>query len=110
MDDTNERQHPQVHLITCVVQRGKGDVIAKAAIEAGAGGATTHFARGTGTREKLGLLGLAIVPEKEVVLVVCREDESPRIFEAITKAGKLDAPGMGIACITPIIKVKGGNF
>lgn len=110
MDDKNENMSAQTHMITCVVQRGKGDAITKAAIKAGAGGATVFFARGTDTRERLGLLGLAIVPEKEVVLVVCREEKSTRIFDAIAKAGKLDVPGMGIAYITPILKITGGNF
>ena len=108
----NDSQTPTspLHLITCVVQRGKGDTIAKAAIAAGAGAATIYFARGTGIRERLGLLGLAIVPEKEVILVICKEEESDRIFDAVTKAGKLDVPGMGIAFITPIVKIMGGNF
>ena len=98
------------HLITCVAQRGKGDTIAKAAIAAGAGAATIYFARGTGVRERLGLLGLAIVPEKEVILVICKKEQSDQIFDAVTKAGKLDVPGMGIAFITPIVKIMGGNF
>ena len=110
MSDEKQDVAAHTHLITCVVQRGKGDAISKAAIEAGAGGATVFFARGTGTRERLGLLGLAIVPEKEVILVLCGEEDSPRIFEAISHAGKLEVPGMGIAYITPIIKVTGGNF
>lgn len=110
MDNNNKAQAASLHLITCIVQRGKGDAIAKAAIAAGAGGATTHFARGTGTRERLGLLGLAIVPEKEIVLILCKDSESSHIFDAISKAGKLDVPGMGIAYITPVIKVSGGNF
>jgi len=110
MDDETKKMSSHTHLITCIVQRGKGDKISKAAIKAGAGGATAFFARGTGTRERLGLLGLAIVPEKEVVFVLCDEVDSSRIFDAVAKAGKLDTPGMGIAYITPIIRVTGGNF
>ena len=110
MDDASQNTQEQTHLITCIVQRGKGDEIAAAAIDAGAGGATTHFARGTGTRERLGLLGLAIVPEKEVVLVVCKAEDSSRIFEAMADAGKLDVPGMGTAFITPVLKVMGGSI
>ena len=110
MNDGNQITVKQTHLITCIVQRGHGDAIARAAIKAGAGGATTHFARGSGTRERLGLLGLVIVPEKEVVLVICKEEESSRIFDAIVKAGKLEVPGMGTAYETPIIKVVGGSF
>lgn len=109
-DGSEELKERDMHLITCIVQRGQGDAISKAAIKAGAGGATTFFARGTGTRERLGLLGLAIVPEKEVVLVLCREAKSSRVFDAMAQAGKLDIPGMGIAYITPVIRVTGGNF
>lgn len=94
-------------LIACVIQRGKGDHVAKAAMAAGAGGATVFFARGMGHRERLGLLGLAIVPEKEVVLIVCRTDESRAIFDAVVSAGKLDTPGMGIAFVVPIDEVAG---
>lgn len=107
MSDTGHTKSNTLHLITCIVQRGKGDAIAKAAIEAGAGGATIFFARGTGTRERLGLLGLAIVPEKEVILIVCEEDISSRVFSAVKKAGKLDVPAMGIAYITPILDIAG---
>jgi len=107
MSDTELQNDTRLHLITCVVQRGKGDTIAKAAIDAGAGGATLFFARGTGTRERIGLLGLAIVPEKEVVLIVCKEDISSRIFAAVKKAGKMDVPGMGIAYITPVLDIVG---
>lgn len=110
MSEENRTSSSQMHLITCVVQRGNGDAISKAAIKAGAGGATIHFARGTGTRERLGLLGLAVVPEKEVIFVLCEEEESPTIFDAMCKAGKLDVPGMGIAYVAPIIRVAGGNL
>ena len=110
MSDDNQTASARTHLITCVVQRGKGDVISKAALTAGAGGATVFFARGTGTRERLGLLGLAIVPEKEVILVLCDKEESPQILDAMAKAGKLDVPGMGIAYVTPILQMVGGNI
>lgn len=110
MNDSHHTMSPRAFLITCVVQRGKGESIANAAIEAGAGGATTHFARGTGMRERLGLLGLAIVPEKEVVLILCKEESRSAIFKAVEKAGKLDVPGMGIAYITPVIDIVGGHF
>lgn len=106
----NQADSANTYLITCLVQRGNGDNISKAAIKAGAGGATTFFARGTGNRQRLGLLGLAIVPEKEVVQILCKEEDSERIFDAVAAAGKLDVPGMGIAYMTPIVRVLGGNF
>ena len=95
------------YLITCVVQRGKADKIVKAALEAGAGGATVFFGRGMGLRDRLGLLGLAIVPEKEIVLIVSEKKETPRIFDVIIEAAKLNVPGMGVAFVTPIHAVVG---
>ena len=44
-----------VALITCIVQRGTADAIIAAAQVAGAQGATVHYGRGSGVRERLGL-------------------------------------------------------
>ncbi len=96
-----------LELITCVVQRGKADKVAKAALAAGAGGATIFFGRGMGLRERLGLLGLAIVPEKEIIMIVCDKIETPKIFDAIVETAKLNVPGMGIAYVIPIHAVVG---
>lgn len=106
MKDSHENKQ-NLELITCVVQRGKADKVAKAAIEAGAGGATIMFARGMGLRERLGLLGLAIVPEKEVIMIVSEKTCTDKIFDAIVHAAKLDTPGMGIAYVIPIRSVAG---
>ena len=47
-------------LLTCIVQRGLGETIVKAARNAGAQGATVFYARGSGVRERLGVLGVAL--------------------------------------------------
>ena len=85
-----------VSLITCVVQRGKADEVIKAAQEVGAQGATINYARGTGMRESLGVLGLAIDVEKEAINILVANDQIDRVFEKMFIAGKLDTPGMGI--------------
>lgn len=93
-----------VSLITCVIQRGKADDIVKAAQEVGAQGATIYFARGGGVRERLGVLGLAIEVEKEVINILVANDQIDRVFEKIYIAGNLDTPGMGIMFVTPLEK------
>jgi nitrogen regulatory protein P-II 1 len=94
-------------LITCVVQRGRADKVAKAALEAGADGATIFFGRGMGLRERMGLLGLAIVPEKEIIMIVIEKKKTSQVFDVIVKAANLDVPGMGIAYVHPITHVAG---
>lgn len=93
-----------VALITCIVQRDVADGIITAAREAGVQGATVHFARGTGIRERLGLLGVAVEVEKEVINIVVSSEQVERVFEKIYLAGNLDTPGMGIMYITPLEK------
>ncbi|NKB36539.1 MAG: P-II family nitrogen regulator [Gammaproteobacteria bacterium] len=93
-----------VSLVTCVVQRGKADDVVKAAQEVGAQGATVYYARGSGIRESLGILGLAIDVEKEAINILVANDQIDRIFEKMYLAGQLDTPGMGIMYVTPLEK------
>jgi len=106
--DLNEREITvltDVSLITCVVQRGLADDVIKAAQEAGAQGATTYFARGSGVRERLGILGVAVEVEKEVINIVVANDQVERVFEKMYLAGQLDTPAMGIIYTTPLEKL-----
>ena len=93
-----------VALITCIVQKGIADTIVKAAQEAGAQGATIHYARGEGIRERLGILALAVEVDKEVINIVVAKDQADRIFERMYIAGNLDTPGMGFIYLTPLDK------
>jgi len=93
-----------LNLITCIVQKGAGDDIVKAAVENGVHGATIHYARGTGIRERLGLLGIAVESEKEVINIMVSTEMTDTVFEALYLAGKLDAPGMGLIFVVPILK------
>jgi len=97
-----------VALITCIVQRGMADAVVGAAQDAGAAGATIYFARGAGVRERLGILGLAVEAEKEVINIIVAADHVDRIFERMYVAGKLDTPGMGFIYVTPLEKA--GTF
>ena len=93
-----------VALVTCIVQRGVAEDIIKAAQDVGAQGATVYYARGGGVRERLGVLGLAIEVEKEVINIIVATDQIDRIFEKMYIAGKLDTPGMGFMYVTPLEK------
>lgn len=93
-----------VRLITCIVQRGLGDTIVYAAQEAGAQGATIFYAKGSGVRERLGILGVAIEVEKEVVNIVVSSEQLETVFNNIYLAGQLDTPGMGFMYVTPLEK------
>ena len=93
-----------VALITCIVQRGVADKMIRAAREVGAQGATVNYARGSGVRERLGILGVAVDVEKEVINIVVSSDQADRVFEKLFVAGDLSTPGMGFLYITPLEK------
>lgn len=93
-----------VSLITCIVQRGMADDVVKAAQEAGAEGATVSYARGSGMRERLGIFGVAVDVEKEVINIVVAFDQVDRVFEKMYLAGEFDTPGRGFMYITPLEK------
>ncbi len=93
-----------LNLITCIVQKGAADDIVKAAVETGVQGATIHYARGTGVKERLGLLGVAVESEKEVINIMVSAEMTDMVFETLYFAGKLDTPGMGIIFVMPISK------
>lgn len=93
-------------LITCIVQRGVAEKVVEAAIDAGAQGATIFHARGTGVRQRrLGVLGLTVNAEKEVLYIVAPSDQADRIFERIFIIAKLDTPGMGMMFSTALEKM-----
>ncbi len=93
-------------LITAIVQRGAADEVVQAAQEAGAQGATIFYASGTGIRQKhLGILGLTINVEKEVIYIIVPKDLADLIFERIFVAAKMDTPGMGIIWMNPLEKM-----
>jgi nitrogen regulatory protein P-II 1 len=95
------------NLIICVVQRGKANPVAKAAMEAGAAGATVFTARGMGMGELMTAIGFPIVPQKEVILIVTTQKSTAKIFGVVRDTADLHTFGMGIACVLPVNQVAG---
>ena len=82
----------------------RADAMVEAAKTAGAQGATVHFGRGSGVRERLGILGVAVDVEKEIINIVVSSEQVDRVFESMYLAGNLDTPGIGIMYVTPLEK------
>ncbi|MBI4530634.1 MAG: P-II family nitrogen regulator [Candidatus Latescibacteria bacterium] len=96
-----------LEMITIIVQRGMGNAVAKAAIEAGAQASTIYFARGTGIRERLKFFGIAIHPEKEVIFTIVPQSIADNVYNAMAKTGKLNEPGMGFIFAQDVRKATG---
>jgi nitrogen regulatory protein PII len=94
-----------VALVTCIVPAGQGDAVIKAARAMGAVGTVVYHARGIGPRERLGILGIAVEAEKEVVNILVATDDRDVVLEAVYRAGGLHVPGAGMAYVTPLEKM-----
>jgi nitrogen regulatory protein PII len=93
--------------IVTIVNKGHSEPVIAASRKAGAEGGTIFFGRGTGIREVKSIMGLAIDPEKEIVLTLVDSGISPQVLAAIVEAGNLEQPGAGIAFILPVKGVVG---
>ena len=92
-------------MITCIVQASQADKVVKAAQNVGAQGATVTYARGTGIRERMGLMGVTIDEQKEMIRIIVSEEQADRVFEAMYLAGELDKPGMGIMFMNDLDRI-----
>ena len=93
-------------MITIIVNTGYADDIMDAARKAGAHGGTITHARGTGTEEDAKFLGVQIVPEKEMIFILCAADDCDKIVEAVSSLKCLDEPGIGIIYTQDVVDFK----
>lgn len=91
-----------IKCIVAIVERGKADKIVDAAKEAGAGGATIFFGRGTGESEAKKFFNLNIEASKELILILSEVSEFKKIYKEMIKVGHLDDPGTGIIFTVPV--------
>ncbi|HYH02085.1 MAG TPA: P-II family nitrogen regulator [Bacillota bacterium] len=82
--------------IFVVVDKGNAETVVDTATAAGARGATIINARGSGIHENQMLFAMAIEPEKELVMIIAKEEITEAVVNAIRNHHKIDDPGNGI--------------
>lgn len=93
--------------ITCIVESGMSPEVVKAALIAGAEGATIYFGVGTGVRQRLGEKGKLINPDKDIITIVTDEEKVEKIFNSMVEKGHLNEPAKGFAYIQNVEKAIG---
>jgi hypothetical protein len=88
--------------ICCIVQRGRGDEVARVSLDTGTCVPVITFGRGTGVRDKLNLLRIAIPAEKEVVHLVADRHSADAVMKMMIDIGCLDKPGRGFIYAYPV--------
>nr|WP_300006233.1 P-II family nitrogen regulator [Tissierella sp.] len=82
--------------IFVIVNKGLSDDVLDAAEAAGSKGGTVIHARGSGSEKKEKLFNIEIEPEKDVVLILSKEENMDKIVDKIEEMLKLTEPGAGI--------------
>lgn len=93
--------------ITIIVDKGRAEDVIDAATKAGSLGGTIINARGSGIHETSKVFSMEIEPEKEVVLILSKTDQTNKIVKSIAREMKIDEPGNGIIFVQNINKTYG---
>ncbi len=94
--------HTELTGICCIVERGKGNLVARVALDTGTCVPGITFGHGTGLRDKLGLLRITIPAEKEVINFLVNSQDAEAVMDMMIDIGKLDRPGKGFIFLYPV--------
>ena len=100
----------EFEVVIALVNSGFADVVMNAAREAGARGGTIIHARGTGNKELEKKYGVIITPDKEMILILVRQEIRDAVLSAIYKSAGLATDGQGIAFSLPVEEAVGLKF
>lgn len=101
----SEIDMPQEHeyeLVITIITKGYFPEVKAAAIAAGARGGTIIHALGLGGEEAMKFLGIAIQPEKDLILNVVRREDKNKVMRAISEAAGINTEGRGIIFSLPV--------
>jgi len=97
-------------LVMVLIDTGFSDVVMKAAIEEGARGGTIIHARGTASTTVEKTYGIAVTPDKELVMILLRTEIKDQVMSAIFKVAGTDTPAHGFVFSLPATNVVGLKF
>ncbi len=112
MSETDGGEQPmeemvQHDLIVVIANRGFADVVMETAKGAGATGGTVIHARGTGSKEMEKFFGVAILPEKDLILIVAKSESRCGIMEAIVAGAGPQTDARAVTFSLPVNGVVG---
>ncbi len=107
LEEESEVDNSMYQLIITIVNRGYAEDVISAANEAGAKGGTILNARGAGVHETTKLFNMEIEPEKEMVLILSKDEVTEGIVDTIRDKLEMEKPGNGIIFVQDVNKVYG---
>ena len=96
-----------IQAVLAIVEKGHAEEVIDAAVQAGSHGGTIINARGSGVHETATLFGMGIEPEKELVMILADQANTPQIVDTIYETLDLRQPGNGIVFVQNTTRVRG---
>ena len=97
-------------MIVAIVNKGFSEQVMDTARANGATGGTILSGRGTGGEKAQKFFAMSLQEEKEVVLILVKEELRADIMRAISREVGLDSPGRGIVFSLPVEETIGLTF
>lgn len=110
--DTEQFNHqPAMYeLIIAITNNGYNDLVMDAARNASASGGTVIHAKSTATEQMRRFLGISIVEEKEILLIVVKQEQKSGIMKEIQKTAGTHTPAGTILFSVPVTSIAGLHF
>jgi nitrogen regulatory protein PII len=105
-DEDGEGEY-MYQVINAIVDKGKAEEVIEAASNAGSKGGTIINARGAGIHETRRVFAIDIEPEKEIVMIIAKNELVNGIIQAINERLEMDKPGNGIIFVQKAIRTYG---
>ena len=105
--DERGANNTMYHLITVIVEKGRGEDVITAATKAGSTGGTIINGRGAGIHETSKLFSMDIEPERELVYILTKKEITTNILTSIRDDLEMDKPGNGIIYTQDVNNVYG---
>jgi nitrogen regulatory protein PII len=107
-EDGGKKMEDRVYsLLMAIVKKGFSDEVMEAARAVGARGGTIMKARGTGEHEIVKFLGITIEPEKDIILILTKQENRSAIMKTIYEKAGLHTEGNGLIIALPVDEVLG---
>lgn len=93
--------------IVTIVDGGYSEYVVDAAKSVGAKGATIVNARGSVTQENDNFYKLNIQPDKQIILILCKTEQTKSIVEAISEKAGLNTKAHALSFVLPVEEAVG---
>ena len=100
----NQREY---HLLITVVIEGYAEKVMNVAKKCGANGGTILKGREVGTKSGFKFFNVQVEPEKDILLIICKDDDKNKIMNGILENFRANTDAKGLCLSLPIDSVVG---